>query len=92
MLLESSSCFLAFQTAVVLAEVEGKKKTKRAGKEGGLIAVEPEHIGKTVEMSKDFRDYLKVLNQKNEAELAASRRLRVDRYGPDAAASATAPV
>lgn len=61
--------------------MEGERKRKSPAKEKALITVEPEHIAKTVEMSKDFKDYLKLLNQKNEAELAAGRRLRIDKFG-----------
>jgi ATPase family associated with various cellular activities (AAA) len=76
----------AFQTAVALAEVENKKG------DDGLIAVTAEHIRKVVELSKGFKDYLKELYQKNEAERAAQRGIRYDQFGKDEVVSGKAPV
>lgn len=67
----------AFQTAVALAEYEADKDSE------GKIMVKDDHLRAVVELSTDFKDYLKDLHRKDEGKRAEHRYERLDSYeGP----------
>lgn len=70
----------AFQTAVALAEYEAQKDAE------GRIMLTDDHIKAVVEMSSDFKRYLKALHKKDESGRAAMRQERLDSWikTPDA--------
>jgi hypothetical protein len=55
-----------------LAEIEG------LGKDGTVAIIRKDHIATVVQMSKEFKNYLKDLHQQSADDLAASMRLRYD--------------
>lgn len=63
---------IGFQTAVALAEIEG------LGKSEGEVVVREDHIAKVVEMSKEFKSYLKNLHQQSPGDMAANLGHRAD--------------
>lgn len=62
----------AFQTAVSLAEYEDDRD------EEGKIMLTDEHLRAVVELSKDFKDYLKNLHKADEDKRALRRYERLD--------------
>jgi hypothetical protein len=62
---------------VNLAQAEGEKNDK------GKILVKRDHIKVTVEMSKDFKDYMISLHRKTESERAKIMGYRNDVFGND---------
>lgn len=73
-LLTFSPPFLAFQTAVALADFEGAKD------EEGKILLKDTHIMQIVRMSKEFKTYLHELHQGDESKRAERQRMRYDDY------------
>lgn len=72
------SVFLAaFQVAVALAEAQGNKDDK------GRILIKPDHIRATVQMSKEFQDYLKKLHKGDLSKRASQWGNRYDAYGKE---------
>lgn len=66
----------AFQTAVALAEHEGKRDKE------GTILVTDRHLKSVLALSKDFKNYLTELHQgHDEAERARRRQERLDSFG-----------
>lgn len=63
---------IAFQTAVSLAEYEDTKD------EEGKIMLTDEHLRAVVELSKDFKKYLKELHRADEDKRALRRFERLD--------------
>ena len=68
------SPFLAFQTAVALADFEGAKD------EEGKILLKDTHIMQIVRISKEFKTYLHELHQGDESKRAARQGMRYDDY------------
>lgn len=66
--------FLAFQVAVALAEAQGQKDGK------GLVLIKKEHLKATVDMSKEFSDYLKRVHRQDMSKKAAVMGIRNDAY------------
>ena len=66
--------WLAFQIAVALAEKQGIKDKE------GRILVKSDHIKATVDMSRDFKNYLAVLHKGDLSKRAAMMGNRVDNY------------
>ncbi|KAK8072753.1 ATPAse [Apiospora saccharicola] len=64
----------AFQTAVSLADYDAEKD------EEGTILVTDQHLQAVVELSKDFKDYLKELHMGDEGKRAELRAERLDSY------------
>ncbi|KAL8365017.1 hypothetical protein RB595_004026 [Gaeumannomyces hyphopodioides] len=62
----------AFQTAVALAEFDAEKDKE------GKIKITDDHLRSVVELSGDFKKYLKVLHRGNEAQRAQRRFERLD--------------
>jgi hypothetical protein len=67
----STNWYLAFQTAVALAEYEAQKD------EEGKIVLTDQHLKSVVEVSKDFKDYLNSLHRGDEAKRAERRNERL---------------
>ncbi|KAK7961913.1 P-loop containing nucleoside triphosphate hydrolase protein [Apiospora aurea] len=67
----------AFQTAVSLAEYDAEKD------EEGTILVTDQHLRAVVELSKDFKDYLKELHMADEDKRAQGRAERLDSFKGD---------
>jgi hypothetical protein len=67
----STNRYLAFQTAVALAEYEAQKD------EEGKIVLTDQHLKSVVEVSKDFKDYLNNLHRGDEAKRAERRNERL---------------
>jgi hypothetical protein len=65
----------AFQIAVALAEAQGHKDKE------GRILIRPEHIKATVQMSKEFKDYLSQVHKLDLSKRAAMFGHRYDAYG-----------
>lgn len=66
----------AFQTAVALAEHEGKRDKE------GTILVTDRHLKSVLALSKDFKNYLTELHQgHDEGERARRRQERLDSFG-----------
>lgn len=63
---------LAFQTAVSLAEYEDERD------EEGKIKLTDEHLRAVVELSKDFKAYLRDLHKADEDKRALKRYERLD--------------
>ena len=72
--LTSSCSYLAFETAVALADYEGAKN------EEGKILLKETHIMQIVRMSKEFKTYLHDLHQGDESKRAERQRIRFDTY------------
>ncbi|KAI8301174.1 hypothetical protein K4K61_009070 [Colletotrichum sp. SAR11_59] len=64
----------AFQTAVALAEYEADKDSE------GRIKVKDDHLKAVVDLSKDFKTYLKDLHRKDEGKRAEQRYERLDSF------------
>ena len=64
----------AFQTAVALAEYDAEKD------EEGKIVVTDTHFRSVVELSKDFKDYLRELHRGDEAKRAERFFERLDNF------------
>ncbi|KAF5500539.1 Lon protease [Colletotrichum siamense] len=64
----------AFQTAVALAEYEADKDSE------GRIKVKDDHLKAVVDLSKDFKSYLKDLHRKDEGKRAEHRHERLDSF------------
>ncbi|KAK8122717.1 P-loop containing nucleoside triphosphate hydrolase protein [Apiospora sp. TS-2023a] len=64
----------AFQTAVSLADYDAEKD------EEGTILITDQHLQAVVELSKDFKDYLKELHMGDEGKRAELRAERLDSY------------
>jgi hypothetical protein len=67
----------AFQVAVALAVAQGEKDNK------GRICIKREHIKATVQMSKEFRDYLTKVHKVDLSKRASLLGNRYDAYGKD---------
>lgn len=75
-------CFVqGFQTAVALAEIEALG----SGDADAIVVVTKEHIEKVVEMSKEFKNYIREVHQKGPGDLAASLGHRADSPSPTGA-------
>lgn len=72
-----ASYLSAFQTAVSLAEYDAEKDGE------GTILVTDHHLQAVVELSKDFKDYLKELHMGDEAKRAEARVERLDSFRGD---------
>lgn len=77
----TDDAFLAFQVAVALAESQGHKDSK------GRILVKSDHIKATVQMSREFKGYLKSLWKQDESSRATSLGNRYDAYSSTAEAN-----
>ena len=64
----------AFQTAVALADFDNEKN------EDGKIILHKRHIQQIVNMSKEFKDYLRELHRGDEAKRADRQRIRYDEF------------
>lgn len=64
---------LAFQVAVALAEAQGQK-------DKGRVLIKKEHIKATVDMSKEFSDYLKRVHKSDMSKKAAMMGNRFDAF------------
>lgn len=73
----------AFQVAVALAEAQGQKDDK------GRVLIKKEHIKATVDMSKDFSDYLKRVHKSDMSKKAAIMGNRFDAYDSGAGSSSS---
>ncbi|KAI0437534.1 hypothetical protein F4803DRAFT_570718 [Xylaria telfairii] len=71
----------SFQIAVALAEKQGLKDKE------GRILIKSDHIKATVDMSRDFKNYLAVLHKGDLSKRAALMGTRVDNYNSPAKAS-----
>lgn len=71
----------AFQVAVALAEAQGQKDDK------GRVLIKKEHIKATVDMSKEFSDYLKRVHKTDMSKKAAMMGNRFDAYDSAVAGS-----
>lgn len=69
---------LAFQVAVALAEAQGQKDKE------GRVLIRSEHIKATVQMSREFRNYLVKLHKGDLSKKASLMGNRYDAYGTDA--------
>ncbi|KAF4546170.1 ATPAse [Lasiodiplodia theobromae] len=69
----------AFQIAVALAQVENDCDAR------GRIQIKRKHIRSTVNMSRNFKSYLKELYQKDETQRAAAWGHRYDAFGQSSA-------
>jgi hypothetical protein len=67
----------AFQVAVALAEAQGNKDEK------GRVLIKPEHIKATVQMSKEFQEYLVKLHKGDLSKRASLMGNRYDAYGKE---------
>jgi hypothetical protein len=65
---------IAFQTAVALAEYDAEKD------EEGKIILTDTHFRSIVELSQDFKDYLKDLHKGDEGKRAERKYERLDTY------------
>ncbi|KAM0279384.1 hypothetical protein ACHAQH_004649 [Verticillium albo-atrum] len=72
-----TSIALAFQVAVALAEAQTHKDQQ------GRILIKPDHIKATVQMSKDFREYLVKLNKGDLSKKASIMGHRYDAFGKE---------
>jgi hypothetical protein len=68
---------VAFQVAVALAEAQGNKDDK------GRVLIKLEHIRATVQMSKEFQDYLLKLHRADLSKRASQMGNRYDAYGKE---------
>lgn len=62
----------AFQTAVALAEYDGKKDSE------GKILLTDDHLRSVVEMSRDFKNYLDDVHSASEGKRAERRYERLE--------------
>lgn len=76
-----NSLHLAFQVAVALAEAQGQKDEK------GRVLIKKEHIKATVDMSKEFGDYLRRVHKTDMSKKAAIMGTRYDAYDSGAGSS-----
>ncbi|KAK2018532.1 P-loop containing nucleoside triphosphate hydrolase protein [Colletotrichum eremochloae] len=67
----------AFQVAVALAEA----RADRDGK--GRVLIKPEHIKASVQMSKEFKQYVTKIYKQDPSKVAAAMGNRYDAYGTD---------
>ncbi|KAL2214182.1 P-loop containing nucleoside triphosphate hydrolase protein [Sarocladium strictum] len=67
----------AFQVAVALAEAQGNKDDK------GRVLIKLEHIRATVQMSKEFQDYLLKLRRADLSKRTSQMGNRYDAYGKE---------
>lgn len=67
--------------AVALAEAQGQKDEK------GRVLIKKEHIKATVDMSKEFGDYLKRVHNYDMSKKAALMGVRYDAYSSGTAGS-----
>ncbi|KAG8169340.1 hypothetical protein KVR01_000085 [Diaporthe batatas] len=75
----------AFQVAVALAEAQGQKDDK------GRILIKKEHVKATVDMSKEFSDYLKRVHRHDMSKKAALMGIRNDAYDSSQGSSSNLP-
>lgn len=78
-----TSLSLAFQVAVALAEAQGQRDDK------GRVLIKKEHIKATVDMSKEFSDYLNRVHKADLSKKAAMMGTRFDAYGSGAGSTST---
>ncbi|KAK1995570.1 P-loop containing nucleoside triphosphate hydrolase protein, partial [Colletotrichum falcatum] len=71
-----------FQVAVALAEA----RADRDGK--GRVLIKPEHIKASVQMSKEFKQYVTKIHKQDLGKVAAAMGNRYDAYGADSPAQA----
>ncbi|OLN96128.1 ATPase family AAA domain-containing protein 3B 1 [Colletotrichum chlorophyti] len=64
----------AFQTAVALAEYDDEKDSE------GRVMVTDSHLRAVIELSKDFKGYLRELHRRDEGKRAEDRHERLDSY------------
>lgn len=69
--------------AVALAEAQGQKDDK------GRVLIKKEHVKATVDMSKEFSDYLKHVHRHDMSKKAALMGIRNDAYGTVDSSSST---
>ncbi|KAK7741336.1 hypothetical protein SLS63_000889 [Diaporthe eres] len=73
----------AFQVAVALAEAQGQRDDK------GRVLIKKEHIKATVDMSKEFSDYLNRVHKADLSKKAAMMGTRFDAYDSGAGSTST---
>ncbi|SPO04177.1 uncharacterized protein DNG_06860 [Cephalotrichum gorgonifer] len=71
----------SFQVAVALAEAQGHKDKQ------GRVLIKSDHIKATVQMSREFRDYLVKLHKGDMSKKASLMGHRYDAYGKETAGS-----
>ncbi|KAH7139865.1 hypothetical protein B0J13DRAFT_505202 [Dactylonectria estremocensis] len=72
----------AFQVAVALAESQGHKDRQ------GRVLIKPDHLKATVQMSREFKDYLLKLHKQDPSKRAAMMGNRYDAYDSTAGSEA----